>query len=187
MKRIYFVTIIFLFFPVFVIGCVSNDFSRKKKMQVRKLIKHDDFIVGIDAISSGTYTSEFEYMTFSWDDKKIYKDIRIIEAGGKNIIIYHDADGGEDFFMPLEKADYLSFVKEVRSILELRTVAERLPEETSGYSSGIESFVIRFTGDDVQNESIVVISLAMLKSEDYRYRLRELFENLSVTFRNYDF
>ncbi len=182
MKRIYFIIILFLTFTLFVIGCVSNDFPHEKKIQLRKLINHDDFTVCIDAIAHGGYTSEFEYMTFSWNDNKIYKDIRIVEADGKNIVIYHDADMGDDFFMLLEKDAYLSFVKEFQSIFELHTISEYLPVETSGYNSGIESFLIRFTGNDVQDGAIVEVNLAMLKTDDYRYRLRQLFENLSGYF-----
>ncbi|MBQ2355100.1 MAG: hypothetical protein II397_04675, partial [Treponema sp.] len=52
-------------------------------------------------------------------------------------------------------------------------------EETSGYNSGIDSFFIRFAGDDIQNGAVVEGNLAMLKTDDYRYRLRQLFENLS--------
>ena len=83
MKRICFIRILFLAFAVFLMGCVSNDLPCEKKVQPRKLMSHDDFTVGIDAIAHGTYKSEFEYMTLSWNDNKIYKDIRIVEAGGK--------------------------------------------------------------------------------------------------------
>ncbi|MCR5316729.1 MAG: hypothetical protein K6E22_00740 [Treponema sp.] len=102
-----------------------------------------------------------------------------MEAGGKSIVIYHDADREVDFFVLLEKDAYLSFVKEFRAILELHTVSEYLPEETSGYNSGIESFFIRFAGNGVQDGAVVEANLAMLKTDDYRYRLRQLFENLS--------
>lgn len=179
MKRIYFSIILFLAFTVFLIGCVSNDLPCEKKVQPRKLMNHDDFAVGIDAVAHGTYKSEFEYMTFSWNDNKIYKDIRIVESDGKSIVIYHDADRGDDFFVLLENDAYLSFVKEFRSILELHTVSEYLPGETSGYNSGIESFLIRFAGNGVQDGAVVEANLAMLKTDDYRYRLRQLFENLS--------
>ncbi len=179
MKRICFIIILFLAFAVFLMGCVSNDLPCEKNVQPRKLMSHDDFTVGIDAIAHGTYKIEFEYMTLSWNDNKIYKDIRIVEAGGKSIVIYHDADRGCDFFVLLEKDAYLSFVKEFRSILELHTVSEYLPEETSGYNSGIESFLIRFAGNDIQDGAVVEANRAMLKTDDYRYRLRQLFENLS--------
>ena len=53
MKRICFIIILFLAFAVFLMGCVSNDLPCEKKVQPRKLMNHDDFAVGIDAVAHG--------------------------------------------------------------------------------------------------------------------------------------
>ncbi|MBP5450611.1 MAG: hypothetical protein J6Y16_00075 [Treponema sp.] len=178
MKKSYFITIIISVLTMFMSSCMSKDFSQEKK-QFTKSISSDDFSEILNTITQDTYSNEFEYMTYSWNNNRIYKDIRIVEANGKSILIYQASDCDTGIFMLLEKDMYLSFINEFKSIYALHTVSEYQPGETSGYNSGIESFMIRFTGNNIPDGNIVEINRAMLKPDDYRYRLRQLFENFS--------